>query len=55
MVEILARIDRDGERLIVVWFPEGFADHVSSVEVLGDLPYWWRTDGRFVDRSEECS
>lgn len=55
-VEILAHIERDGERYIVVRFPEGWgSSDLPEVEVMADDPYWWRQQGRFVDRSEECS
>jgi hypothetical protein len=57
--EILAYIERDGERWIVVWFAaeQEFRDleTPARIEIIPDAPYWWRRAGMFLDRSEECS
>lgn len=54
-VEILAYIERDGESLLAVWYePSDWNNGQGHYDVVPDLPYVWRTDGKFIDRAVEC-
>jgi hypothetical protein len=53
--EILAYVRRGARRFIVVYFPEGWGgdDFEESFDLIPDEPYWWRVEGKFVDRTAE--
>ena len=52
--EVLAYVEHDGHRLIVVWFPPSWLiGDDDAYELMPDCPYAWRA--KAVDRSSECS